>query len=168
MQNNREIFRAISGYANYEVSNHGRVRDTVTNHIVISENKKGYRLVALNDADGNIKKFRVHRLVACAFIENPHDLPYVDHIDGNKSNNLSVNLRWCTPSQNMMNRGKVEGKTSSQFKGVTKVRRKWRADIQVSGKRVYLGYFQTEHDAARAYNDAARMYHKDFAKLNDL
>ena len=45
----------------------------------------------------------VHRLVADAFIPNPNNYPFIDHIDGNPANNNAENLRWCTRSMNMLN-----------------------------------------------------------------
>ena len=62
-------------------------------------NKSGYCYVNLKD-NGRIKNARVHRLVAEAFISNPNDLPYVNHIDGDKTNNHVSNLEWCTASEN--------------------------------------------------------------------
>lgn len=60
---------------------------------------KGYLRVNLRK-DGEVKKFRVHRLVAEAYIPNPDVLPQVDHIDENKSNNHASNLRWCANKDN--------------------------------------------------------------------
>ena len=59
----------------------------------------GYLKVGLTK-DGKSHKKRVNRLVAMAFIDNPNELPFVDHIDGNKENNSITNLRWVTDKEN--------------------------------------------------------------------
>lgn len=61
----------------------------------------GYHLVGITDDFGVRRNVRVHRLVALAFIDNPLNKPYVNHIDGNKLNNHYTNLEWCTDSENM-------------------------------------------------------------------
>jgi len=108
-----EIFKEIKGYEGiYEVSNYGRVR-TIPRVIIRSDNRKrtiperikdgnhtkGYKRVALIDNNKNSKHFYVHRLVMSAFIGDS-DL-YVDHIDGNKTNNHIDNLRYVTNSENL-------------------------------------------------------------------
>lgn len=76
-----------------KVSDHGRI-----NNIRItygSNTSSGYKQLQILK-----KNYRVHRLVAETFIPNPENLPQVDHIDGDKSNNKISNLRWCTQKQN--------------------------------------------------------------------
>jgi hypothetical protein len=58
--------------------------------------KSGYYLVKLLQ-----KAYRVHRLVALAFIDNPRNLPFINHKDGNKENNCVDNLEWCTQRENV-------------------------------------------------------------------
>ena len=66
-------------------------------------NRDGYRMVHINY--GEKRKFvSVHRLVAQAFIPNPRNLPFVDHIDRNRKNNIANNLRWVTQLENIHNR----------------------------------------------------------------
>lgn len=60
---------------------------------------KGYRRVCLS-MNNKRQHYPVHRLVAEAFVPNPEDKPFVNHMDGNKRNNLSDNLQWCTASEN--------------------------------------------------------------------
>lgn len=96
-----EIWKDIVGYAGkYQVSDKGRVRSvsgkTKTKHFsgkVLSTfaDSSGYMSVNLSR-----KLYRVHRLVAVAFINNPHNYPCVNHKDENKANNKAINLEWCT------------------------------------------------------------------------
>ena len=97
----------------------------------------------------------------------PKDL-VVDHINGNGLDNRRENLRLATHAQNMYNRPKIKSKTSSPFIGVYFDNRipKWTAKIRFQGKRIYLGSFKSEIDAAKAYDAAALKYHGQFAKLN--
>lgn len=110
-----EIWKDITGYEGiYQISNYGRVksldREIHKNNGVI-EHRNGQIMKLLLDKDGycilglriknKIKKsFRVHRLVAEAFIKNPDNLPEVNHKDENKSNNYVQNLEWCSSQYN--------------------------------------------------------------------
>jgi hypothetical protein len=68
----------------------------------------------------------------------------------------------------MRKRKKISKSCSSKYKGIHwfKRYRKWSATIRFENKRIFLGYFQNEIDAALAYDEAARKFHKEFACLN--
>ena len=83
----------------YSVSTEGEVRKDSTNYILCHSLQQDYHHVTLN-INGKQKRMRVHRLVAEAFIANPNNKPYVNHIDGNRGNNNVENLEWVTPSEN--------------------------------------------------------------------
>lgn len=91
----------------------------------------------------------------------------IDHIDGNGLNNQRGNLRFCTDSENQCNSKKRRG-CSSQYKGVAWNRGngKWMAYIRVLGKRIHLGYFEEEEDAAKVYDAAAVEHFRQFARPN--
>lgn len=92
-----------------------------------------------------------------------------DHHDQNSLNNQRYNLREATQAQNGRNRGRNSNNTSG-FKGVwwhEQIKR-WRADIRVDHKKIYLGTFDTPVDAARAYNEAAVKHFGEFAFLNPV
>ncbi|MEF3886392.1 NUMOD4 motif-containing HNH endonuclease [Lacticaseibacillus rhamnosus] len=107
--NSTEAWKDIEGYEGlYQVSNMGRVRslnheDTRGHHVkgkvLAGRPNKGYLGVALY-RDGNAKGYPVHRLIAKAFLDNPSNLPEVNHKDENKANNAVSNLEWCTAFYN--------------------------------------------------------------------
>ena len=114
----QEIWKDVVGYEGlYQVSNLGRIKTferkrfkKIENSFLMkktgreiimktSKNCGGYETVCLH-RNGEIKQFKVHRLVAMAFIPNPNNLPQINHKDENKANNSVENLEWCTERYN--------------------------------------------------------------------
>jgi len=92
----------------------------------------------------------------------------VDHRNTDPLDNRRANLRLATHSQNSCNSRRDKSNTYSRFRGVSfsKRKQKWFAAIRANGRKLWLGYFDDEFDAARAYDMAARKYHGQFATLN--
>ncbi|KKM72341.1 hypothetical protein LCGC14_1421440, partial [marine sediment metagenome] len=91
----------------------------------------------------------------------------IDHKNDNGLDNREKNLRSCTPSQNIANSiGHKNG--SSQFKGVSwsKNKRKWEAFIGYKNKKINLGVYSKEEDAAKAYDKKAKEIYGEFARAN--
>lgn len=82
---------------NYEASTDGHIRNSKTKHVLHEfKSKDGYMRTQLGG-----KTRLVHRVIAQTFIENPHQLPEVNHIDGCKTNNAVSNLEYCSRSDNL-------------------------------------------------------------------
>lgn len=103
-----EIWKDIEDYkGKYQVSNLGRVKSLKDNHggyrekiMILSKEKKGYLVVGLCKNNYQ-KRYKVHRLVALAFRDNIDHKEQVNHIDGDKTNNMVSNLEWVTCEENV-------------------------------------------------------------------
>jgi len=117
----------------------------------------------VNDPDKETQISSMHRVI----MNQPKGL-FVDHKNLNALDNTRPNLRNATRSQNQFNRNKIKSKTSSRFMGVClpKSRNRFYAYIKYGNKRIWLGSFDNEIDAAKAYDAAAKKYHGEFARLN--
>jgi hypothetical protein len=99
-----EEWRPVVGFASYEVSNLGRVRNATTGRPLRSwfvANRSGELYEKVGPMRGGVRKrCFVHRLVAQAFIPNPGCRPEINHFDQNTLNNAADNLEWSTRSEN--------------------------------------------------------------------
>jgi len=165
----KERWRLIEEVPNYEVSDSGQVRRIDSCKILsIKINHWGYRIAYLFQHNKVFAR-RVNRLVAIAFVPNPDKKPTVNHKDGDKLNNHFTNLEWATfTDQNlhMEKSGLRNRRSKTGYKGVYNSGSKFSASITVGGKTVGLGSYTTKEKAARAYNNAAKMFHGDKAGLN--
>jgi hypothetical protein len=111
-----EKWKIIKGYNNYEVSNMGNIRNIKNKKLLKFSNHKGYNRVGLYDGFNKKQKiFTAHRLVAEAFIPNPHNKPQVHHRDSVRNNNIISNLEWVTQSENEFYKPKNGNKLSYKF-----------------------------------------------------
>lgn len=92
----------------------------------------------------------------------------IDHIDGNGLNNCKNNLRYVTHSENLMNGRKTTINKSSKFKGVSwcEKDKRWDSRIRREGHQFFLGHFNSEEEAAKVYDEAAKELFEDKARLN--
>lgn len=116
-----EVWKDIKGYEGYyQISNFGRVKSLerfistknnktylIPERILCSKPTKGYPSVGLSK-NGVSEHHDIHRLVAEAFIPNIDNKPQIDHIDGNKHNNMVTNLHWVTSKENCNNPVRLE------------------------------------------------------------
>ena len=109
----------------------------------------------------NRKSVLMHRQIL-----NAQPREEIDHNNHNGLDNRKSKIRICTHIQNMQNqKSRIH---TSKFKGIcwNKKRQNWQVQIRVNGKRIWLGYFRKEIEAALAYDLAAKYYFGDFARLN--
>ncbi|MGB2864354.1 MAG: AP2 domain-containing protein [Sedimentisphaerales bacterium] len=93
---------------------------------------------------------------------------FLDHINHNGWDNRKANLRPATAAENARNARYPKINTTSKYRGVwyNKKKKRWRAVISINNKKKHLGYFIKEIDAAKAYDQAAKHFYREFAILN--
>jgi len=115
-----EEWHTIQEFPNYDVSNLGNIKNITSEKILKPTVKSGYYQVSLVNNE-NKQNFKVHRLVALAFIENPENKSDVNHKDKNKLNNNLSNLEWMTRRENNIHRCKGIKITSNKNKNISKL-----------------------------------------------
>jgi len=149
-------WKLIPNYPAYEVSQEGNVRIMKTQRIMTANtNANGYLYVKLVNEEGR-KTFKIHRLLASLFIENPSNHPIVDHINRVKTDNALKNLRWCSHQQNLMNRLPAKH-------GVRQRGKKWEAIMIFNGRRMYLGRYDTQETAQYVYKHVNKALCQEFS-----
>jgi HNH endonuclease/NUMOD4 motif len=155
-----EHYIRLLDYPNYDVSSWGNVRNRITGKILKqSINVYGYKVV--NIYGYGMKK--VHRLIACAFLNNSEHKRNVDHKNRDRTNNNIINLRFATNVENGQNMSKRNDNTSG-VSGVrwNKDRNKWHVRITVNKKKLHLGLFINFDDAVKIRKEAEIKYFGEF------
>lgn len=138
----QEIWRDVIGYEGlYQVSNKGRVKciqGKYNGHLMsVIKHTGDYFVVSLRK-NKNRKQFKIHRLVAQAFIPNPDNLPQINHKDEDKANNSVENLEWCTAKYNVNygTRGKRSGnKIKQRISTESEFAARWRNQARINGAK---------------------------------
>jgi hypothetical protein len=163
-----ELWKPVIGFEElYEVSNLGNVRRMKTKQKRNQSFSKryGYYSISLSKKQQYTYYF-VHRLVALHFIPNPNNFPIIDHIDRNKTNNISSNLRWTSYSVNNQNKER-NSKHKNPLIGVHLTEDgKYRARIEHNRQKINIGTFGTIEDAGYAYDLTAKKLFGEGAKTN--
>ena len=121
-----------------------------------SKNNAGYYGAKIKD-----KYCFIHKIIA----KRLGIIGEVDHEDKDKSNNTRSNIRPCTHTQNAQNRN-IQINNELGYKGVYTKENKYRSIIVLNGKQIYLGTFDDIILAAKAYDNAAKLYFGKFASVN--
>lgn len=148
-----EQWKQVIGYeGKYEVSNLGNVRNSRLLLMKPIITKQGYVRIGFRNPEK--KMFNVHRLVGFAFILNPENKPFINHIDGNKLNNNVLNLEWVTQSENELHAHRLGLKPKPEY-WKNKFGVNHGSSIKVSQytmDNVFIAKFDSISDAANTLN----------------
>jgi hypothetical protein len=133
-------------------------------HLAIHDTKYYIRSVS-KTLNGKRKTILLHRTIM-----NCPENKVIDHINGDTLDNRKCNLRICNQGDNVKNASKRKDGKTSKFKGVSwsKSNKKFKACISIDKQVIHLGFFYDAVEAAKAYNKAAKIYHGEFAFLNQI
>ena len=156
-------------FENYLISKNGNyIVNSYTRKILCEYKniKTGYKIVSLYNSDKDAyRTICTHSIIGKHFLQNPLNLKLIDHKDGNKHNNNIENLRYCTRSQNQMNR-RCNCNSNTQLKGIYHLKKcnRWKAVITLNGKIIYLGLFKNVKEAIEVRKNAS---HKLFGVFSN-
>ena len=123
-EDEKRVWKTIDIFPGYKISNDGHVYSEKTKRVLNKiKNSSGYYHICLT-IDGKMQYQLLHRLIAMAFIPNPDNKPFVNHIDGNKKNNMIENLEWVTNQENIKHAfdiGIMKGKPSCRKRKVVQI-----------------------------------------------
>lgn len=141
----------------------GNTRTVAIGDVAGTLGRKGYRHITCNG-----RRYRAHR-IAWLIMTGNWPKNQVDHINGIRDDNRWCNLREATQSQNSMNQ-KIQNRNTTGYKGVTfsKSHNKYRAQIQIAGKKMRIGLYTTPEEAFEAYVNTANKLFKDFARCEHV
>jgi len=108
-------------------------------------------------------RYSAHRL-AWLYVHGFDAPQEIDHINCISSDNRIINLRLASHAEN--GRNKTSSRTHSPYRGIAKSKNKWKAQISISGKRLYLGLYNTPEEAHKSYIEASRKYHGKFGRID--
>jgi hypothetical protein len=174
MDTMEENWLPVVGYEGYEVSDLGRVKSIPRNgtkggllKLSLGVKDDRYCFTTLYK-DNKRHRLLVHRVVLLTFLPI-NEIKEVNHKNHITRDNRLCNLEWCSSSENKRYVRKKKN-CSSKYKGVYwNKNKKWEVNCRLDGKKVYLGCFDDEREAAKAYNDFVIKHNlQDFAILNDL
>jgi hypothetical protein len=126
-----EIWKTITNFPNYEISNLGNIRNSNNKYIMKPfTNEAGYLRISLYNDTIKRKKFYIQRLVAQEFIENIENKPTVNHINNNTLDNRSCNLEWSTMKEQNIHKYK----TNNKFEKKSNIKSIWRLNCDTLEK----------------------------------
>lgn len=172
--NSNEIWRDVVGYeGRYQASDLGNIKSLISNKILKPRiDKNGYFKVILYTGNGDKKEFRLHRLIAETFIPNPENLPCVNHIDEDKTNNAVDNLEWCTVAYNNTYGTRLERMSKTRSKPIIQLSlegdfiREWNSTREAAEfmgccreniNRCLVGVTKTAYGYKWKYNDGIQI-----------
>lgn len=147
-----EKWKNIKGFEHYQISDKGNVKGK-RGMMKLRVNARGYMMVGLRNGGPRQKTFNIHRLVAEHFIPNPNNKRYVNHIDGDKTNNHVDNLEWVTQSENQIHayENNLQVKTPEQIERMRYYAKKKRKPIRVINKRLGIDeVFESIYEAGKS------------------